>query len=81
MSRKFKCGAKARLRFSDGPHAPVNMVDSMANAGSSTVSGSNEMMEVPKNFKDLQKLGIQNIAQYNTANVPFSAFSHRHSLL
>ena len=31
-------------------------------------------MEVPKNFKDLQKLGVRNIARYSAANVPFPAF-------
>ena len=30
-------------------------------------------MEFLKNFKDLRKLGLQNIALYNAANVPFSA--------
>ena len=34
------------------------MVDSKENAGSWTVSGSKEAMEVPKNFKVLQQLGI-----------------------
>ena len=66
--------AKARLSFSGGPHAPINMADSMENAGSWTVSGSKEAMEVPKNFKDLRKLGVRNIAQYSAANVPFPAF-------
>ena len=33
-----------------------------------------EAMEVPKNFKDLQKLGVRNIAQYSAANVSFPAF-------
>ena len=47
----------------------------MYNAGSWTVSGSKEAMEVPKNFKDLRKLGLRNIAQYSAANVPFPAFS------
>ena len=36
----------------------------MANAGSWTISGSKEAMEVLKNFKDLQKLVLRNIAQY-----------------
>ena len=27
------------------------------------ISGSKEAMEVPKNFKDLRKLGVRNIAQ------------------
>ena len=74
MRRMFKRGAKARLTFSGGPHAPVNMADSMENAGSWTVSGSKEAIEVPKNFKDLRKLGVRNIAQYCAANVPFPAF-------
>ena len=74
MRRTFERGAKARLSFSGGPHAPVNMADSMENAGSWTVSGSKEAVEVPKNFKDLRKLGAQNIAQYSAANVPFPAF-------
>ena len=34
-------------------HTPVNMADSMENADSWTVSGSQEAMEVLKNFKDL----------------------------
>ena len=38
MRRKH--GTKARLSFSGGPHAPVNMAESMENAGSWTVSGS-----------------------------------------
>ena len=46
------------------------------NGGSRTVSGSKEAMKVPKNFKDLRKLGVRNIAQ------PFPAgfFFHLHSL-
>ena len=71
MRRTIERGAKARLSFSGGPHAPVNMADSMENAGSWTVSGSKEAMEVPKNFKDLRKLGVRNIAQYSAANLPF----------
>ena len=43
----------------------------MENAGSWTVSGSKEVMEVPKNSKDLRELGVRNIAQYSTANAPF----------
>ena len=65
------------LSFSGGPHVPVNMADSMENAGSWTVSGSKEAMEVPKNFKDLWKHGIQNIAQYsgtNMSRMPFPTF-------
>ena len=46
----------------------------MANAGSWTVSVSKEAMKVPKNFKNLQKLGVQNIMQYSTANMRFPAF-------
>ena len=52
MRRTFEHGTRARLYFSGGPHAPVNMVDSVENAGTSTVSGSKEAMEVPKKFKD-----------------------------
>ena len=50
------------------------MADSMENTGSSTVSGSKEAMEVLKNFKDLRKRSVRNIAQYSAANVPFPAF-------
>ena len=46
----------------------------MENAGSWTVSGSKEAIEVPNNFKDLRKLGVRNTAQYNAANRPFPAF-------
>ena len=55
-----KCGTKARLSFSGGPHAPVNTADSMENAGSLIVCG------VPKIFKDLQKFCVWNVGQYNT---------------
>ena len=34
MRRTFERYTKARLSFSGGPHAPVNMADSMENAGS-----------------------------------------------
>ena len=61
MHRKYELDTKARLSFSGGPHAPVNMADSMENAGSWTISGSKEAMEVPKNFKDLRKLGVRNM--------------------
>ena len=74
MCRTYEHGTKARLSFSGGPHAPVNMADSMENAGSWTVSGSKEAMEVLKNFKDLRKLGLRNIALYSEENVPFPAF-------
>ena len=50
MRRTYERGTKARLSFSGGPHAPVNMVDNKENAGSWTISGSKEAMEVPKNF-------------------------------
>ena len=74
MRRRCERCTKARLP-SGGSHAPVyNMADSMENAGSSTVSGSKEAMEIPKNFQDLRKLGIQNTAQYSVANVAFPAF-------
>ena len=46
----------------------------LENAGSWTVSGFKEALEVPKNFKDFPKLGVRNIAQYSAANVPFPAF-------
>ena len=81
MHRTFEHAAKARLSFLTGHALPLNMVDSMENAGSWTVSVSKEVMEVQKNFKDLQKLGVRNIAQYNAANVPFPVCFHRHSLL
>ena len=74
MRRTFERGARARLSFSGGQHAPVNMADSMETGSSWTVSGSKEAMEVLKNFKDLQKLGARNISQYSTANVPFLVF-------
>ena len=73
MRRTFEHGTKARLSFSDEPHAPVNLTNTVENAGSWTVSGSKEAMEVPKNFKDLRKLGV-NIAQYSAANGPFPFF-------
>ena len=75
----FKCYTKVRLSFSGGPHAPVNMADSMGNAGSWTVSGSKEVMEVLKNFKDLQKLGIRNVVQCTKQTCHFLHFpTHIH---
>ena len=62
MRRTYERGTKARLSFSGGAHAPVNMADSMENVGSWTVSGSKEAIEVPKNFKDLQQVGVRNSA-------------------
>ena len=78
MRRTFQHGTRARLSLSGGPHAPVNMADSMESAGSWTVSGSKEAMEVPKNFKDLRKLGVRNIALYSASNL---RFLHKNSLL
>ena len=76
MRRTFERGTKVRLSFSGRPHAPVNMADSMENAGSWTVSGSKETMEVPKNFKDLQKLGVRNIALFCTDIHVFHTIRH-----
>ena len=59
MRRASKRGTKTRFSFSGGPHTPVNMAGSIENAGSWTVSGSKEAMEVPKNFKDLRKLAYE----------------------
>ena len=60
MRRTSERCTKVRLSFSGGPHASVNMADGMKNAGSWTVSGSKEAMEVPKSFKDLrQELGVE----------------------
>ena len=62
-------------------HSSAAPADSMENASSWTVSGSKEVMEVPKNL-DLRKLGIWNIVQYSPANVPFPSFIFQcHSLL
>ena len=73
MRRTFECGTKVRLSFSGGPHSPVNMADSMENAGSSIVPGSKEA-KVPKNFRDLRKRGVRNIAQCSGAKVPIMPF-------
>ena len=82
MRRTFECGAKARLSFSGGPHIPVNMADSMENAGRSTVSGSGEAMGVPKNFKDLLKTWRRKYNAVQRSKRAISCFfSHRHSLL
>ena len=73
MRRMFKHGTRVRLGFSGEPHAPVNMADSMENAGSWTVSGSRGDGS-PEELQGFVKLGVWNIAQYSTANVPFPAF-------
>ena len=71
MHTTYERCTKARLNLLWwASHAPVNMADSMENAGSWTVSGFKEAMEVPKNFKDLQKLDIRDIHQYSTAFCP-----------
>ena len=44
----------------------------MENGSSWTVSGSKEAMEVPKKCKDLQKIGVRNIAEY-VSIMPFPA--------
>ena len=74
MRRTYERGTKATLSFSGGSHASVNIADSMENASIWTVSGSKEAMEVPKNFKELRKRGVRNIAKYSAANVLFPAF-------
>ena len=74
MRRTYERGTRARLNFSGGPHAPVSMAESI-NAGSCTDSGSKEAMEVPKNFKDLRKLGVRNIAQYSAFPAGFLSTS------
>ena len=66
MRGTFERCAKARLSFSGGPHAPVNMAGSMR-ISVVELSGSKEAMEVPKNLKDSRKLGLRNIAQYSAA--------------
>ena len=81
MRRRFKRCIKARLSFSGGPHAPVNMAHSMENAGSWTVSGSKGAIEVPKNFQDLRKLGVRNIAENSAANVRFLCPTFTSSIL
>ena len=54
MCQTIECSTKARLSFSGGSHAPVSyMADSTENAGSWTASGSKEVIEGQKNFKDL----------------------------
>ena len=73
MRRTFERNTKARLSFSGGPHAPVNMAESMENAGNSTVSGSKEAMKDSKNSRICENLR-QNKAQYSAANAPFSVF-------
>ena len=80
MCRMFECSTRVRLSFSGGPHAPVNMADSMENVGSLTVSGSKEVMELPENLKALQKLDVRNIVQRSKCAIS-CIFSHRHSLL
>ena len=67
MRRTFKRGTKARLSFSSGLHA-VNMAESTENAGSWTVSGSKETMEVPE---ELQRI-CENYAT-TTGIVPASS--------
>ena len=72
MRRTFERGTKARLSFSSGPHAPANMANSME----MPVVGlflDPETMEIQKNFKDLRKFSVRNIAQSSAANVPFPA--------
>ena len=78
MRRKFAHGTKVRLSFSDRPHAPVNIADSMENAGSCSWIQRGDGSQVMKNFKDLRKLGVQSIEEYREASMPFPAFFHWH---
>ena len=52
MRRSLERGTKARLSFSGGAKAPVNTTERMENAGSWTVSGSEEATEVTKDLAD-----------------------------
>ena len=75
MRRTCERGTKARLSLSGGSQAPVNMTDSMENAGAWTVVG--------KRRWNSRRLDVRNIAQYSVANMPFPTgfFFHRHLLL
>ena len=77
MRRRIERGTKARLSLSGGPHVPVNMADSLKNAGSWTVSGSKEAIGVSKNFKDLRKLDVRNnsAVQRSKRAISFGVFS------
>ena len=74
MRRTFTHDTKVRLSFSDRPNAPVNIADSMENAGSCSWIQRGDGSQVMKNFKDLQKLGVQSIEEYREASMPFPAF-------
>ena len=68
MRRTFEHGTRVRLNFSGGPHTPVNMANSIENAGSWTVSGCKEGRKSQRTSRICEKLGIQNIAPYSAAN-------------
>ena len=70
-----KRGTKARLSFSGGPHAPVNMAERMENAGSWTVSGSKKCRRTLGFAKPWRTVTAQQMCHF----LRFSP--HRHSLL
>ena len=59
--------------FFGGPHAPVSMVDSIENAGSSSVSGSKEAIEVPKN-RICENVAYEIYIGANVSRMAFPAF-------
>ena len=74
MRRTFAHSTKVRLSFSDRPHAPVNIADSMENADSCSWIQRGDGSQVMKNFKHLRKLGVRSIEEYREASMPFPAF-------
>ena len=69
MRRTIERGTKARLIFCGG--STRSCKHGRQYAGSWTASGSEEAMEVPKNFKDLRKLVARNIAQQTCYSLRF----------
>ena len=48
----------------------------MTNVVGWTVSGPKQAMEVKEDFKDLRKLGVQNITQYSVTSCVYSTYIH-----
>ena len=70
---RARCQSESYLPWR--PHALVNRADSMENAGSWTVSGPKEEMEVPKNFKFHFYLQKTWRARYSAGNISRILFS------
>ena len=63
MHRTYEHGTKARLSFSGGPHAPVNIADSMEEVN---VGGKNTRNGILKTFAALYLFSVRSSGIFHT---------------